>query len=247
MIKSIFQLSVLALCLLVYACTETKKADTVKSEEIYQRYTCDYNPDGSGKVKAEFLTGAQWDRMENEKTGGATVDFGDKAVVTCNGQAMKREESSLSGVYYTAEFAAGTSRIELEWTDKEGNKYANVANIYPFELIKAGTNCTINDQWKVDWNGSPVQAGERVVVQIEGKVNGKNETASSNVTDEGVNYITFSKEMMKQYNGASIKVSAWREQYIRLEKATQAEGTLKMRGDGGSFYTKLYFGTNSLF
>ena len=226
--------------ILFNSCSEIVTSDTVNTDDIYQRYSVNYETDGSGTVKAQFLSGAVWDRMEEEKTGGSTVDFGTSGAVTFNGSDMQREEGTLDGVYYTGSFQAGTEKIEFTWTDKEGKIYTNSAGIYPIKIDEKNVSKTEDGGWIIKWEGAPIQGNDKVVVQLKFKEDGKDHNISETATEAGVNYVIVSGSAINSLTGKNIKVTAWREEIIRLENATKAEGTIKIHGDGGYFTSDLW-------
>ncbi len=238
--KSAFILMLGVTVMLFSSCSEIVTSDTVNTDDIYQRYSVNYEPDGSGTVKAQFLSDAVWDRMEEEKTGGSTVDFGTSGAVTFNGVDMQREEGTLDGVYYTGLFPAGTEKIEFIWTDKEGKKYTNSAGIYPLKLDEKNVSKTDDGGWMIKWEGAPVQGNDKVVVQLKYSMDGKDHNMSETAYEAGINYVIFSGSAISNMTGQNIKVTAWREEIIRLENVTKAEGTIKVHGDGGYFTSDLW-------
>ncbi|HYG53074.1 MAG TPA: hypothetical protein VD905_19380 [Flavobacteriales bacterium] len=230
--------------LLLASCTEVKKSEDVKSDEISQRYRCTYRPDGSGTLTADFLLNATWDRLAEEKHSDSYVDFGEKSPVTCNGMDMKREEGSLSGVYYTCSFPAGTREITIVWTDKDGKKYTHKAPLYPFELISdEDKKDWMGDNWKVKWKGEPSNSNSRVKVTLKGRDN----TVTNDKKDkyiyesefaekDGDNFVLFTAQRLRNMKG-SLEVTAKRTTCIRLTEVTKGEGSLKVEGDGGEYNT----------
>jgi hypothetical protein len=219
------------LCLpFLFSCAgESKKASSIDSDKIYQRYTS-IASEGDDKitVQAEFRIGAYWDRLEEEKTGGDAVELNSPNDITFNGSPLVKDNSVFTGTYYSLSKPGIYEPTQTWiWKDGRGKEYKNSITLHPisFKTIKFYGR----DSVRIDWNGGPIAENEKVILRIEGKgINDKKETsASKTVTDKGAEGVTFGYEMIKDYEGTFVDIYLTRQQLIRLSESNTEGGTLK--------------------
>jgi hypothetical protein len=162
----------ISLLIFFFSCaSENKKSDKIKSEDVYQSYSINY--DGNiAYIKAEFRVGAYWNRLETEKTGGEAVELVGPANVTFNGEKMNADNSVFTGAYYSLKKEGVLNGdVTWVWADNAGKKYTNTAKVNPIKLNEV--SCSLNEDMVVTWEGLPVQEHETVNVTVEGNVNDK--------------------------------------------------------------------------
>jgi hypothetical protein len=228
--KISFLLSPLVAGIFFLSCAgEAKKASSVDSDKIYQRYTSTASEGNDAiTVQAEFRVGAYWDRLEEEKTGGDAIELGSPSDITFNGNPLVKDNSVFTGVYYTLTKNGPYEPSQTWlWKDGKGKEYKNVITLNPisFKDIKFYGR----DSVRINWSGGPIGENEKVTLRIEGQGrNDKKETsASKTVTDRGAEGVTFGYEMIKDYEGTSVDIYLTRQQLVRLSESNSEGGTLK--------------------
>jgi hypothetical protein len=214
--------------LLVSCAGEAKKASAIDNDQVYQRYTSSYTEGGSGiAVRAEFRSGAYWDRLEEEKTGGDAVELNSPNDITFNGAPMVQDKDMFTGTYYklTTE-GAYTPEQTWIWTDAKGKQYKNTIVLNPIRptLIKYYRR----DSIRVEWGGGAVGENEKVIVRFEGRNSNKKdktETSSETVTQKGATGVTMGWGIISDLS--SIDLELERVILVRASESNSAEGTIK--------------------
>ncbi|MBX9852014.1 MAG: hypothetical protein K2X86_09675 [Cytophagaceae bacterium] len=224
-----------SLCLLLSACAgESQKSEKVEVNSIYQKHKVSSSGSGLSLV-SEFHTNAKWDRLETEKFGDH-IELSPPAQLTFNGKPFNKDNSVFTGAEYSLNISEFPEEMVWEWTDNNGKKYTNKAKMTPIKLKDKIFTPGRNQDLIIEWEGAPVQQDEKVMVTIEGDINGKSETDTKSTSTVGDTYISFGYEMIKQYDG-NLSVEISRQGNIPVQEGTEAGGNIMWRYDGGKVTT----------
>lgn len=209
---------------------ESKKADAIDNNKIYQRYSISYEErNEKTSVQAEFRIGAYWDRMEEEKTGGEAVEFASPDAITYNGEVMKKDNSAFTGAYYSLnKEGTYTPTHTWIWTDAKGKKYTNSITLNPIQA--KSVKFYGRDSLRIEWEGGPIEEYEKVTVRFDGvgenDDSGKKKTANTMITTRGATGITIGYELIKNLEGIDFELE--RSIITRTKEHTPDEGSIKI-------------------
>jgi hypothetical protein len=236
----------------LFSCAEeSKKSDKVNVDEIYQHYTASSSEGSSNFTsRAQFQTGAQWDRLETEKSGGVTVELTGSSQVSLNGQTMQKDHGVMDGTYYTGSSAGND--ITWVWTDNNGKTYTNTATMEPISFGRAPVGINSANDLTISWNGSPVRENEKVRIIIHATVydsnnKSKEKNLTKSVSEKGATSITFTYTMLQEIRGSNVSMEISRMTHIPVQQGTREGGFIDLTYEGNRISTSISNNSQSIF
>jgi hypothetical protein len=236
----------------LFSCAEeSKKSDKVNIDEVYQHYTASSSEGSSNFTsRAQFQTGAQWDRLETEKSGGVTVELTGSSQVTLNGQPMQKDHGVMDGTYYTGSSAG--NQITWVWTDNNGKTYTNSATMEPISFGVAPRFLNSANDLTISWKGAPVRENEKVRIAMNAKItDSNNKTKDKRISKEtgerGATSLTFTYTLLSEIAGQNVTMEISRISHIPLKEATKEGGFIDLTFSGNDVSTSFSQQNNSLF
>jgi hypothetical protein len=215
---------------------ESKKSDKVNTDEIYQHYTASTSEGSSNFTsRAQFQTGAKWNGMETEKSGGVTIELAGSAQVTLNGQPMQKDHGTFDGTYYTG--SANGSDATWVWTDNSGKTYTNSARMEPISFGQAPGYIDYRNDLTIYWKGASVRENEKVRIIITATFkDSNNKTTQKKLQKEtgerGTTSLTFTSTMLQEIRGSNIKMEISRMTHIPVQEGTKEGGFIDLTFNG---------------
>jgi hypothetical protein len=230
---------------------ESKKSDKVNVDEIYQHYTASSSEGSSNFTsRAQFQTGAQWDRLETEKSGGVTVELTGSSQVSLNGQPMQKDHGVMDGTYYTGSSAG--REITWVWTDNNGKTYTNSATMEPISFGSAPGVINSGNDLEIFWEGAPVRENEEVRIIINATVyDSNNKSKEKNLTkyttERGATSITFTYTMLQEIRGSNVSMEISRMTHIPVQQGTREGGFIDLTYEGNRISTSISDNSRNIF